>query len=107
MASFSEYLKKTQKLKVSLFTSFFLLKQSFLLKEKLSNEKPARMHIVLGNESCDLDSMISALALAYLHSKESPALALMNINTDEFDLRTENNYILKSVNLTPSLLIFR
>uniref|UniRef100_A0A8D0FSP8 Prune exopolyphosphatase 1 n=1 Tax=Strix occidentalis caurina TaxID=311401 RepID=A0A8D0FSP8_STROC len=42
------------------------------------------IHVVLGNEACDLDSAVSALALAYFLAKGIPAASL--IFRDEIDL---------------------
>ncbi|CAM4763624.1 unnamed protein product [Rotaria magnacalcarata] len=60
-----------------------------------------RIRIVLGNESCDLDSTISACVYAYfLHTtcsnqKEILHLSVMSNNASTFRLRTEVRWLLK------------
>lgn len=40
--------------------------------------------IVLGNESCDLDSAISAIALAYFYSQSSGNLEIVRARPDRY-----------------------
>ncbi|KAF5282390.1 hypothetical protein FQA39_LY17587 [Lamprigera yunnana] len=91
--------------------------------EYLSNTKKAipsvnfsetHVHIIIGNESCDLDSMISALALAYLHyrqyekkSKGILVLPVLNIFSGDFSVRTENCYVLDQLKVNKEFLLFR
>ncbi|XP_037738971.1 exopolyphosphatase PRUNE1 isoform X1 [Chelonia mydas] len=70
------------------------------------------VHVVLGNEACDLDSMVSALALAYYLAKtslESRAafVPVLNIPRSEFPLRTESAFLLQEQQIPDSCLIFR
>ncbi|KAK4877720.1 hypothetical protein RN001_010226 [Aquatica leii] len=74
----------------------------------------ANVHIVMGNESCDLDSMISALALAYFHNKQNLktskttlVLPVLNILSVELLLRTENCFVLDELKIDKNSLIFR
>ncbi|KAF5295475.1 hypothetical protein FQR65_LT10463 [Abscondita terminalis] len=72
----------------------------------------SHVHVVMGNESCDLDSMVSALALAYLHYKINPSkltviVPVLNILSKDLLLRTENCYVLNQLNIDRNLLIFR
>ncbi|KAG8450001.1 hypothetical protein GDO86_016620 [Hymenochirus boettgeri] len=69
-------------------------------------------HVVLGNEACDLDSMTSALALAYYLTKTSASknlayIPVLNIVREDFPLRTESTYSLKKNHVTDENLIFR
>ncbi|XP_022075977.1 exopolyphosphatase PRUNE1 [Acanthochromis polyacanthus] len=68
-------------------------------------------HVVLGNEACDLDSMVSALAYAYFLSKtahsEMLVLPLLNIRQSELLLRSDNVFLLRQTGLSPDLLLFR
>lgn len=68
-------------------------------------------HVVLGNEACDLDSMVSALAYAYFLSQtahsEVPVLPLLNIREVELPLRSDNVFLLRQTGLSPDLLLFR
>ncbi|KAM9806736.1 exopolyphosphatase PRUNE1 isoform 3-T3 [Syngnathus typhle] len=92
-------------------------------------------HVVLGNEACDLDSMVSSLAYAYFLSKVSPCpvaprlvqcavqaatfsgqtcgieeafvVPLLNIQQEELPLRSDNVFLLRQIGLSPDLLLFR
>uniref|UniRef100_A0A452STU7 Prune exopolyphosphatase 1 n=1 Tax=Ursus americanus TaxID=9643 RepID=A0A452STU7_URSAM len=69
------------------------------------------LHVVLGNEACDLDSMVSALALAFYLAKTTEAeevfVPVLNINRSELPLRGDNVFFLQKINIPESLLIFR
>uniref|UniRef100_A0A8C0GRV7 Prune exopolyphosphatase 1 n=1 Tax=Chelonoidis abingdonii TaxID=106734 RepID=A0A8C0GRV7_CHEAB len=67
------------------------------------------IHVVLGNEACDLDSMVSALALAYYLAKVSVAVfvPVLNIPRSEFPLRTESSFLLQEQQIPDTCLIFR
>ncbi|XP_061145685.1 exopolyphosphatase PRUNE1 isoform X6 [Syngnathus typhle] len=69
-------------------------------------------HVVLGNEACDLDSMVSSLAYAYFLSKtcgieEAFVVPLLNIQQEELPLRSDNVFLLRQIGLSPDLLLFR
>uniref|UniRef100_A0A3P9HZS4 Prune exopolyphosphatase n=1 Tax=Oryzias latipes TaxID=8090 RepID=A0A3P9HZS4_ORYLA len=68
-------------------------------------------HVVLGNEACDVDSMVSALAFAYFLFKtahsDTVTLPLLNIPQSELVLRSDNVFLLRQAGLSPELLIFR
>ncbi|XP_063920417.1 exopolyphosphatase PRUNE1 [Zophobas morio] len=86
--------------------------QTFLQKAKQAREFTSynSIHLVLGNESCDLDSTVSALALAYLiHYQKCTSLVIpiMNVEAKYFPLRTETCYLLKKYGIDPNLLIFK
>ncbi|KOC61458.1 Discoidin domain-containing receptor 2, partial [Habropoda laboriosa] len=74
-----------------------------------------RIRIVLGNETCDLDSAISALIQAFSEhldglKKGGPkfvVIPLMNISKREYFLRTEVVFYLMQHNITSNLLTFR
>ncbi|KAJ7307223.1 hypothetical protein JRQ81_009216 [Phrynocephalus forsythii] len=71
-----------------------------------------KVHVVLGNEACDLDSMVSALALAYFFAKTSQEakaafVPILNIPRQDFPLRTESTYLLKEQQIPESSLVFR
>ncbi|XP_068426004.1 exopolyphosphatase PRUNE1 isoform X2 [Clinocottus analis] len=68
----------------------------------------AVLHVVLGNEACDLDSMVCALTYAYFLSKTEPLVVpLLNIRQVELPLRSDNVFLLQRVSLSPDLLLFR
>lgn len=68
-------------------------------------------HVVLGNEACDVDSMVCALTYAYFLSKtvhsEMLVLPLLNIRQSDLVLRSDNVFLLRQVVLSPDLLLFR
>jgi inorganic pyrophosphatase/exopolyphosphatase len=69
----------------------------------------------MGNESCDLDSAISALVYAYLlyseisaNAKETVAvIPLLNIFKKELSLKTEVMYYLSKNGIPLDLLVFQ
>ncbi|XP_040474646.1 exopolyphosphatase PRUNE1 isoform X1 [Falco naumanni] len=70
------------------------------------------IHVVMGNEACDLDSTVSALALAYFLAKTSPApkatfIPVLNIPRADFALRTETTFLLREQGIPATSLIFR
>ncbi|KAL3887239.1 hypothetical protein ACJMK2_027186 [Sinanodonta woodiana] len=83
-------------------------------KRRLSElETIDKVHVVLGNESCDLDSAVAALTYAfYLHHKsvKDPGvlyLPVLNITSDQYRLRTETVYFLGRLNIKQTDLTFR
>ncbi|XP_071370678.1 exopolyphosphatase PRUNE1-like, partial [Centroberyx affinis] len=68
-------------------------------------------HVVLGNEACDIDSMVSALTYAYFLFKtvqsEMLALPVLNVRQSEFVLRSDNVFLLRQTGLSADLLLFR
>ncbi|XP_064595905.1 protein prune homolog 2-like, partial [Liolophura sinensis] len=68
---------------------------------------------ILGNEACDLDSVVATLVYGYyLYSvRGSDAstlfLPILNIPREQFRLRTETTHFLSKVNLSLDLLTFR
>ncbi|XP_070692308.1 exopolyphosphatase PRUNE1 isoform X1 [Pempheris klunzingeri] len=75
-----------------------------------TGEAAAGFHVVLGNESCDIDSMVCALTYAYFLSKshrDMLALPLLNIRRSDLSLRSDNVALLQQVCLPVDLLLFR
>ncbi|XP_020516133.1 exopolyphosphatase PRUNE1 [Labrus bergylta] len=74
-------------------------------------EAGSGVHVVLGNEACDVDSMVSALTYAYYLSKTAQsqmlALPLMNVRQSDFVLRSDNVFLLRQLSLSPEHLLFR
>ncbi|XP_057258119.1 protein prune homolog 2 isoform X1 [Pezoporus wallicus] len=70
-----------------------------------------KVHVVLGNKSCDLDSLISTLAYAYFLDKVSPpdvlCLPVLNIPRRDFSYFSETRFILEELNIPESFHIFR
>ncbi|KAM9367425.1 protein prune homolog 2 isoform 2-T2 [Phaethornis superciliosus] len=81
-------------------------------RSKLNRSKRLeKVHVVLGNKSCDLDSLISTLAYAYFLDKVSPpdvlCLPVLNIPRKDFSYFTETRFILEELNIPESFHIFR
>ncbi|XP_064258702.1 protein prune homolog 2 isoform X2 [Passer domesticus] len=70
-----------------------------------------KVHVVLGNKPCDLDSLISTLAYAYFLDKVSPpdvlCLPVLNIPRKDFSYFTETRFILDELKIPESCHIFR
>ncbi|KAM9782582.1 exopolyphosphatase PRUNE1 [Neosynchiropus ocellatus] len=70
-----------------------------------------QVHVVLGNEACDVDSMVSALVYAYFLHKtiggETVHIPLLNIRQSDLVLRSDNVFLLRQTGLSPDLLVFR
>ncbi|XP_027765755.1 protein prune homolog 2 isoform X2 [Empidonax traillii] len=86
----------------------FLQRAQSKLKSSKHLEK---VHVVLGNKPCDLDSLISTLAYAYFLDKVSPpdvlCLPVLNIPRRDFSYFTETQFILEELNIPESFHIFR
>ncbi|CAH2327147.1 prune homolog [Pelobates cultripes] len=82
------------------------------VKANLNKPSAVEFHVVLGNEACDLDSTVSAIALAYFLSKTSPSknleyVPVLNIPRQDFPLRTESTFLLKEHGISEEHLTFR
>ncbi|XP_072378140.1 exopolyphosphatase PRUNE1-like [Diabrotica undecimpunctata] len=86
------------------------------VKKSLENlDSFEEVHIVLGNESCDIDSSVSATALAYfLHisrpkhiSKEALVVAVQNVSAENFLFRTDNCFLYRQIQLPLEYLVYR
>jgi len=66
--------------------------------------------VVMGNQACDLDSGISCLTLACHMAASQPATAvlpMLNINKEDFPLKTELVAVLAEENIHAEHLVFR
>jgi len=67
--------------------------------------------VVMGNEACDLDSGVSALCLSYhrstQHTTKHTTLPLLNINSEDFPLKTELVSVLAEEGIHQNDLLFR
>ncbi|XP_031556735.1 exopolyphosphatase PRUNE1-like [Actinia tenebrosa] len=92
---------------------------NFLLKSKclLESSQYSSVHVVLGNEACDLDSAVSAIVYAYnlftLTSMEgSPEhvaeiiVPVLNIPRKEYRLRTEITFTMEKFGIDCRHLVF-
>ncbi|XP_072019934.1 uncharacterized protein [Amphiura filiformis] len=90
------------------------LKESKRKLSTLSDE--TKVHVVIGNESCDLDSAVSALVYAYyLHSVSKQTdgdsnvlyIPILNIPHQDYSVRTEVTHCLQAHHITDDILVFR
>ncbi|XP_018576374.1 exopolyphosphatase PRUNE1 [Anoplophora glabripennis] len=73
------------------------------------------VHIVIGNESCDLDSTVSSLVLAFFLDKykipqipnSAIIIPILNVTYENFLLRTENCFVLQECEIPLTSLIYR
>lgn len=69
------------------------------------------LHVVLGNEACDLDSTVSALALAFYLTQTAQAgevfVPVLNIRRSELPLRGDSVFLLRKNHVPEPLLVFR
>ncbi|XP_022188229.2 exopolyphosphatase PRUNE1 isoform X2 [Nilaparvata lugens] len=67
--------------------------------------------VVIGNESCDLDSAVSSITYAYFLSLESPpdcaVVPVINVLRKHYDVKTEVKYFLNHNNIEDNMLVFR
>ncbi|XP_063769907.1 protein prune homolog 2 isoform X3 [Pseudophryne corroboree] len=70
-----------------------------------------KVHTVIGDKCCDLDSIISTLTYAYYLGKITPpnvlCLPVLNVTRVEFDFYSETRFILEELDISESYLIFR
>lgn len=78
-----------------------------------STENPLeKIHFVMGNESADLDSIVSAIAYAHLLDFENRShphqlyLPLLNLHREEFFLRKDSLYLFQLLNVSSEDLLF-
>ncbi|XP_070778338.1 exopolyphosphatase PRUNE1-like [Enoplosus armatus] len=90
----------------------FLASSSAAAKTSFHGNK--RVHVVLGSESCDLDSAMSSLAMGYFLSRTSSSLSgsslvltVLNVPRSLFHLRTEVLLLLKEASVATETLVFR
>ncbi|XP_069482611.1 protein prune homolog 2-like [Ambystoma mexicanum] len=82
------------------------------IRDTLCQRKPLeKVHAVIGNKSCDFDSLISALTYAYYLDKTGQpdvlCLPVLNLARAEFCYYSEIRFILEELSIPESCLIFR
>ncbi|KAL3270784.1 hypothetical protein HHI36_021308 [Cryptolaemus montrouzieri] len=73
------------------------------------------IYIVLGNESCDLDSAVSAIAYGFLlfkkneleNSMNQTVFPVLNVDRKHFPMRLEHCYLMNQLDINLEKLIFR
>ena len=102
----------------------FIKNSRDLMNSILSPDKGVpspHLTFILGNESCDLDSVMSALAFAYCNSSASSVvysnqkntfeksncyIPLLNVSRQDFTSRFDSQYLLKKWGIAPEELIY-
>ncbi|KTF85790.1 hypothetical protein cypCar_00029313, partial [Cyprinus carpio] len=66
---------------------------------KCCSKNSPGLHVVMGNEACDMDSMVSAMTFAYFLSKSLDCkrmpVPVLNIPRAEFPLRSDSTFLLR------------
>lgn len=76
----------------------------------MSGSEHRRLHIVMGNESCDLDSAVSALTLAFIYShrqQDRDYVPVLNIPRLDYRLKTEVGHMFRKCSIEEQMLVFR
>jgi inorganic pyrophosphatase/exopolyphosphatase len=76
------------------------------LKEKGSIPKKT-IHIVLGNQSADMDSIASAIAFSYSYSMNGFYIPVINIRREDLVLRADVLHVFKTLNINPEFFLYR
>ncbi|XP_077996859.1 uncharacterized protein LOC144450158 [Glandiceps talaboti] len=88
----------------------FLQETKAKLHDLSSHDK---IHVVIGNEACDLDSTVSAVTYAWFLAKTRSStqdvvfIPVLNIPQEDYRLRTEVTYFLRRLGITDTSLVFR
>jgi exopolyphosphatase len=84
-------------------------KENYLEVLEPAKNQPQKVHFVLGNESGDLDSIVSSIAFAYLLNCENSNqlyVPLMNFRKEEMALRKDALYLFDLLNISIDDLLF-
>ncbi|OQS02027.1 hypothetical protein THRCLA_05567 [Thraustotheca clavata] len=75
----------------------------------LESSKPTGLIVVMGNEACDADSMVSSLVHAFRRPKVDNRIILpvMSVNRCEFALRCEVSALFHAANIDIEALVFQ
>ncbi|KAH8420133.1 hypothetical protein KR009_006169 [Drosophila setifemur] len=69
-----------------------------------------KLHLVMGNESCDLDSAVSAVTLAFVYAqrhREHDYVPVLNIPRRDYPLKTEVGHMFVKCGISEPVLLFR
>ncbi|XP_017054602.1 exopolyphosphatase PRUNE1 [Drosophila ficusphila] len=69
-----------------------------------------KLHLVMGNESCDLDSAVSAVTLAFVYAqrhREHDYVPVLNIPRRDYPLKTEVGHLFFKCGIAEPVLLFR
>lgn len=75
-----------------------------------TQEKEDEVHLTVGNESCDLDSIVSALCHGYYSTQQnpsqSPCLPVLQCSQSDFALRTDVAWLFSQLQLDSTKLLY-
>lgn len=94
-------------MKMNDFLAFLKHSKQFL---KSIPVEPQTFHVIIGNESCDLDSTVSSLLLGYYMFKQNhgtTVIPIINVSREHFSLRGENCCVLNNAGISFDNLVFR
>ncbi|MCL2294247.1 MAG: DHH family phosphoesterase [Spirochaetes bacterium] len=83
----------------------------YLPDSKLNFSGKSLIHVVIGNEAADIDSIASSIVYAFFREsinskKEEIFIPVINIHEDDLRLRNEAVYLFSQTGITPENLIF-
>lgn len=71
-------------------------------------ERPLEtVHIVIGNQSADMDSIMSAIAYSYSNGYRGLYVPVINIPKEELPLRGDVEYVLKTIQIDPGTFLYQ
>ncbi len=86
------------------------LKKNYTQFLKLSDPEAVEnepIHLVLGNQSGDMDSVASAIALAFANSESYLYFPILNFSRSDLELRPDIIYVLENLNVDMNSLLFQ
>lgn len=96
------------KLDVQTAAQFLSEKIRAIRTNQSTGKKPeALLHLVLGNQSADMDSIASAISYAYAYDEQMAMVPLINISREDFALRGDVVYLMQKLSIEPKGLFFR
>ncbi|EDV95196.1 exopolyphosphatase PRUNE1 [Drosophila grimshawi] len=95
------------------FLRFLMQARSTLSRyvpERTTTDSARKLHLVIGNESCDLDSAVSAVTLAFIYAQrqqEHDYVPVLNIPRIDYPLKTEVGHMFNKCDINEEMLLFR
>ena len=84
------------------------LKRTYLEMIKIKEIAPKEiLHIVLGNQSGDMDSIASAIAFSYANRSRGFYIPVINIPKEDLALRGDVLHVFKTLHIDPNFLFYK
>lgn len=80
-----------------------VMRQNQMKIQELIDSPTGSMQVVMGNQSADMDSLVSAIALAYIRENSVP---LVNIPAADLAIRKDALFVLEKFGIDPSVLLY-